>query len=149
MPQANKKRGRRMQDKKRQRDEEDVQVEQSSKRRKSEAQKDDVDADDTAPTMDDHQDSMNEAYPPTERPFFGLLDEEEQDHFRNASDMLEANTFDSAEDKEQFLVSLYREAEGKELKLAQSQSCSRLMERLIQLSTAAQLKTLFQRLSGK
>ncbi|TQS32539.1 hypothetical protein Golomagni_07143, partial [Golovinomyces magnicellulatus] len=43
-----------------------------------------------------------------------------------------------------FLESVYKEAEGKELKLASSQSCSRLMERLIQLSTTSQKKHLFE-----
>ena len=38
---------------------------------------------------------------------------------------------------------------GKELKLANSQSCSRLMERLILLSTPNQLKDLFQKFSGQ
>lgn len=138
-----------MEGKKRQRDEEDVQPEQSSKRRKSGVENGVGAEDHTDAAEASHQDGMDDAYPHGERPFFGLLDEEEQEHFRNAGDMLESNNFESAEDKEQFLASLYREAEGKELKLAQSQSASRLLERLIQLSTAAQLKTLFQRLSGK
>ena len=81
--------------------------------------------------------------------FFGVLDEEEQEYFRRADDMLEANAFGDADERGLFLSNVYREAEGKELKIAQSQSCSRLMERLIQLSTPDQLKSLFQKFSGK
>jgi nucleolar protein 9 len=59
------------------------------------------------------------------------------------------NSFEDAEQRQLFLANVWREAEGKELKIANSQSCSRLMERLIQLSTPAQLKGLFQRFYGK
>jgi nucleolar protein 9 len=81
--------------------------------------------------------------------FFGTLDEQEQEYFKRADDMLETNSFGDHEERSLFIANVYREADGKELKIAQSQSCSRLMERLIQLSSPAQLKTLFQRFSGK
>ncbi|RDA85228.1 hypothetical protein CP532_3276 [Ophiocordyceps camponoti-leonardi (nom. inval.)] len=80
--------------------------------------------------------------------FFGLLSDEEQEYFRSADEMLELNQFPSAEDRDLFVENVYREAEGKELKLASSQSCSRLMERLIQLSTTAQKKHLFNAWAG-
>jgi nucleolar protein 9 len=83
-----------------------------------------------------------------ETPFYGLLDEEEQAYFRKAGDLLELNQFEGPEERNSFLQSMYREANGKELKLANSQSCSRVMERLIQLSTANQLKLLFQKFSA-
>ncbi|KFY52397.1 hypothetical protein V496_08503 [Pseudogymnoascus sp. VKM F-4515 (FW-2607)] len=83
------------------------------------------------------------------RPFYGLLAEEEQEYFRRADELLELNDFPSDEDRSLFLANVFKEAEGKELKIANSQSCSRLMERLILLSTAAQKKTLFQKFSGQ
>lgn len=83
-----------------------------------------------------------------ERPFFGLLNDEEQEYFRHADELLELNDFPSPEERELFLANVYREAEGKELKIANSQSCSRLMERLILLSTPDQKKKLFERFSG-
>lgn len=83
-----------------------------------------------------------------EREFFGMLADEEQEYFRHADEMLELNDFPSPEDREMFLQSLYREARGKELKLASSQSCSRLMERLILLSNARQKKRLFGAFAG-
>ena len=84
-----------------------------------------------------------------DRPFFGMLDDEEQEYFRKADEMLELNSFADPEERDLFLANVYREAEGKELKLANSQSCSRLMERLIQLSSPHQLKKLFQKFNGK
>jgi hypothetical protein len=150
MPQPHKKRGRRMEGKKRKLDggEDDPEIpEGSSKRRKSV-----VDAsnnEDEFTSMDIQDESLDGAYPRPERPFFGVLDDEEQEYFKRTDDMLETNAFSDAEERDLFLSNVYREADGKELKMAQSQSCSRLMERLIQMSSAAQLKTLFRKFSGK
>lgn len=83
-----------------------------------------------------------------EREFFGMLADEEQEYFRSADEKLETNDFESDEDRGYFLQSLYKEAEGKELKLASSQSCSRLMERLILLSNTRQKKRLFEAFAG-
>lgn len=83
-----------------------------------------------------------------EREFFGMLADEEQEYFRSADEKLETNDFESDEDRGYFLQSLYKEAVGKELKLASSQSCSRLMERLILLSNTQQKKTLFEAFAG-
>ncbi|KAL2117503.1 hypothetical protein VTJ04DRAFT_7163 [Mycothermus thermophilus] len=80
--------------------------------------------------------------------FFGMLDDKEQEYFRHADEMLELNDFPTPEDRSLFLNNVYREARGKELKLASSQSCSRLMERLILLSTARQKKRLFAAFAG-
>lgn len=83
-----------------------------------------------------------------EKEFFGLLSDEEQEYFRRADELLELNQFPSTEDRDIFLQSIYHEAQGKELKLASSQSCSRLMERLIQLSSTTQKKRLFEAFAG-
>lgn len=72
-----------------------------------------------------------------------MLEDEEQEYFRRADELLELNDFPSEEEQSMFLANVYREAEGKELKIACSQSCSRLMERLILLSSPAQKKKLF------
>lgn len=80
-----------------------------------------------------------------ERPFYGMLDDQEQEYFRRADELLENNDFPSDEERSLFLANVYREAEGKELKIACSQSCSRLMERLILLSTVEQKKQLFDK----
>ena len=83
-----------------------------------------------------------------EKEFFGMLADDEQEYFRHADEMLEINQFPSPEDRRLFVESVFREAQGKELKLASSQSCSRLMERLIQIATTAQKKRLFEAFAG-
>ncbi|KJZ77174.1 Nucleolar protein 9 [Hirsutella minnesotensis 3608] len=85
---------------------------------------------------------------PGETEFFGMLADEEQEYFRRADELLELNQFPSTEERDIFVESVYREAHGKELKLASSQSCSRLMEKLIQLSNTAQKKSLFEAFGG-
>lgn len=145
MPKERKKRGRR-EDKKRKRGEENLAL-ATSKRQKSE------DPDHVDITLDGderHEDENYEANTgPEEIPFYGLLDEDEQEYFKRADSMLELNQFANAEERSLFLSNVYKEASGKELKIANSQSCSRLMERLIMMSTPSQLKALFQKLSGQ
>lgn len=154
MPQPNKKRGRRMGGKKRKYEDVDEEVlrdEGNSKRQKSQDAEgdDDGDAEVDAQVGAPQQDSMEPAPAAMEKPFFGMLDDEEQEYFKRADHMLESNLFGDDEERALFLANVYREADGKELKIAQSQSCSRLMERLIRLSTPQQLKMLFTKLSGK
>jgi nucleolar protein 9 len=84
----------------------------------------------------------------TERPFYGMLEDEEQEYFRRADELLELNDFPTDEERSLFLENVYREADGKELKIACSQSCSRLMERLILLSSTEQKKKLFEKFAG-
>jgi nucleolar protein 9 len=83
-----------------------------------------------------------------ERPFYGMLEDEEQEYFRRADELLELNDFPSEDERSLFLENVYREADGKELKIACSQSCSRLMERLILLSSVEQKKKLFEKFGG-
>ncbi|MCJ1432528.1 Nucleolar protein 9 [Xylographa pallens] len=147
MPKENKKRGRR-EEKKRKRDDHDVYERASPKRQKSEEEVgDDVEIVlDVDPSIN-YQESVH-APLPEETPFYGLLDEEEQTYFKRADTLLELNQFADDEERNLFLANVYREAGGKELKVVCSQSCSRLMERLIRLSTAEQLKSLFQKFTG-
>lgn len=149
-----KKRGRRGEEKKRKLEEEE-EVDQAFAQPKRQRTEDG--GDEAADQQDFVALAQDGAYPngdyqngePMEQVFFGMLDEEEQEYFKRADEMLEMNNFADAEERSLFLANVYREANGKELKIANSQSCSRLMERLIQLSTPAQLKTLFQKFSGK
>ncbi|KAJ5717533.1 Nucleolar protein 9 [Penicillium malachiteum] len=80
--------------------------------------------------------------------FYGLLDTDEAEYFSRANEMLEANEFGDAEEKNLFIESVYREANGKELKIACSQGCSRLMEKLISMSDARQLRRIFGKFLG-
>lgn len=83
-----------------------------------------------------------------DREFFGMLTDEEQEFFRSADEQIEKGEFESDEDRQYVLEALFKQAEGKELKLASSQSCSRLMERLILLSNTRQKKKLFEAFAG-
>ncbi|CAO1602622.1 Nucleolar protein 9 [Xanthoria calcicola] len=142
MPREHKKRGRR-EEKKRKREQEEDQPE--SKRRKSE------DVTDAEIIVDNGQQFDGADYTttgPGEIPFYGLLDEEEQEYFKRADSMLELDQFNDSEERALFIANVYKEANGKELKIANSQSCSRLMERLILMSTSNQLKVLFQKFTG-
>lgn len=151
MPRENKKRGRRGEEKKRKLEQtEEDDFEQSKRLRVQEGDHEQ----DFYPLSAEQQNvpyenGADESGLMADKPFFGMLDEEEQEYFKRADDMLELNNFAEPEERSLFLANVYREAEGKELKIANSQSCSRLMERLIQLSTPDQLKALFQKFSGK
>lgn len=81
-------------------------------------------------------------------PFYGLLDEQESEYFSRANEMLELNQFQDAEERSLFVDSVYTEANGKELKIACSQGCSRLMEKLISMSNAQQLRRIFSKFVG-
>lgn len=148
MPKEHRKRGRRG-EKKRKREEEKGQL-TVSKRQKSESAEDDVeiivDGDGGAGPPNGFS---KYAPQPGEIPFYGLLGEDEQEYFKKADSILELNQFTDPEERGLFLANVYKEANGKELKIANSQSCSRLMERLILLSTPDQLKRLFQKFSGQ
>lgn len=135
MPKEHRKRGRRDDQKKRKRDADD---DAASKRHKP----DDVD-------LEQPQHGPDELSRPGEVQFYGMLDDDEQEYFKKADEMLELNQFDTPQDRAMFLKSVYAEADGKELKIANSQSCSRLLERLILLSTPDQLKNLFQKFNGQ
>ncbi|KAF9891123.1 hypothetical protein FE257_005059 [Aspergillus nanangensis] len=95
------------------------------------------------------EEEENRDYVPSgDMPFFGLLDTEEQEYFSRANQLLELNQFQDAEERRIFVDSVYREANGKELKVACSQSCSRLMEKLISMSDIRQIRRLFSKFIG-
>lgn len=140
MPKEHKRRGRREEKEKRKYEEDEQQEEEPSSQRLKQRHE-------PFDTIEDAIDA-DTAGPP-DIPFYGLLDEDEQEYFKRADSMLELNQFANEEEKTLFLTSIYQEAKGKELKIVNSQSCSRLMERLIMMSTTTQLKSLFQTLSGQ
>ena len=144
MPRENRKRGRR-EEKKRKWVEEEQNV--ASKRHKQQGFEEDLDA------KLDAEEALkcgSTAYTaPGDLPFYGLLDADEQEYFKKADTILELNQFNHPDERDLFLANIYKEAYGKELRIANSQSCSRLMERLILLSTSGQLKALFRKFGGQ
>ncbi|EKG17029.1 hypothetical protein MPH_05718 [Macrophomina phaseolina MS6] len=147
MPKENKKRGRREERKKRKLEHHQDDDENQNKRSRLEDQ-DNFVALGNGHTENLGGEQQDQAGLGGDMVFYGMLDEEEQEYFKRADELLELNQFEDLESRALFLANVYREADGKELKLANSQSCSRLMERLIQLSDVKQLKVLFQKFSG-
>ncbi|KAJ5749044.1 uncharacterized protein N7511_010740 [Penicillium nucicola] len=163
MPREKEKRGRRA-EKKSQKDESKRKFEEATdvpvaKRMKPSADE----ADETIEQQHDEAFEQNEDYIPLDQgdemdtqgpeesgdtPFYGLLDEEESEYFSRANEMLELNQFQDAEERSLFVDSVYSEASGKELKIACSQGCSRLMEKLISMSDARQLRRIFSKFVG-
>jgi nucleolar protein 9 len=148
MPKEHKNRGRREEKKHKRKLENDSEILQEPKRQKSQDPAEDVEFIGTDALNPDHFEGGEEVNETAERPFYGLLENEEQEYFRRADELLELNDFPSSEERDMFLANVYREADGKELKIACSQSCSRLMERLILLSNTDQKKKLFGKFNG-
>ncbi|KAI9654692.1 MAG: Nucleolar protein 9 [Alyxoria varia] len=144
MPRENKKRGRRAEAQKRKRPEVDQTI-NSKRRRTSQDYEDDALE---SPSYEQFQDVEGPGQA-DDRPFYGLLNEDEQEYFKRADDMLEVNQFANPDERSLFIDNVHKEATGKELKLASSQSCSKLLERLILCSNPQQLKRIFQNFSGQ
>lgn len=151
MPRENQKRGRRATDKakkeetKRKRD--DAPEDSTTKRLKPSEDQAITAGADYIP-LDIEEGNQTEAPAHDDMPFYGLLDPEEQEYFSRANEMLELNQFQDAEERRLFVDSVFREARGKELKIACSQSCSRLMEKLISVSDISQIRRLFNKFIG-
>ncbi|KAF2846035.1 ARM repeat-containing protein [Plenodomus tracheiphilus IPT5] len=139
MPKELKKRGRRDDQKKRKRDGDD---DAAAKRHKKE------DVAQQYPEEEHHGAADEVTARPGEVQFYGMLDDDEQEFFKNVDDQLDRNEFGSPDERAEWLKNVFKEADGKELKIANSQGCSRVLERLILLSTPDQLKNLFQKFSG-
>lgn len=146
MPKPNKQRGRRMK-RKHEDDPEDPVEESASKRRKSI----DGQLEENFLPLEVQDQDMSAAYPVGEKVFFGMLDEQEQEYYKYADEQLDEThqAFETAEDREKFINDFWGETDGKAIKVAHSQSCSRILERFIRIATPAQLKLLFQQFSGK
>lgn len=147
MPKENKKRGRRDEKKKKRKLEDGANLE-PAKRRKSDVADGGVEKiwDPERPqSVLDHVSDLGLGA----IPFYGMLDDDEQEYFKRADTMLELDQFPNSEERQLFLANVYKEANGKELKIANSQSCSRLMERLIAMSNPSQLRELFQKFIGQ
>ncbi|KAL9110339.1 MAG: hypothetical protein Q9227_005070 [Pyrenula ochraceoflavens] len=149
MPREKKKRGRREE---RKRKVENRLESPTSKRRKFGIEEEFYDAELASPKTNHNADYI--AFTPhltdeaREFPFYGLLDEQEQNYYADVNSKLELSDFESEDDRRLFIEAVYRESAGKELKLACSQSCSRYLERLILLSSPSQLKELFKKFRG-
>lgn len=80
--------------------------------------------------------------------FFGVLDREELEYFKQIESTLSMDAFESPDEKYHLIANVLQEAKGKELKLVTSQICSKLMERVILDSDDIQLKSIFKTFNG-
>lgn len=80
--------------------------------------------------------------------FFGLLDESEQTYFKTIDDAMVADEFGDTEERDIFVENVYKEAEGKELKLATSPLGSKVLEQLMARSKPEQIRRLFKTYQG-
>lgn len=80
--------------------------------------------------------------------FFGLVDSNEIDYFKQAESTLNVNAFDNDDERAGFIRSVLEESRGKELKLVTNQICSKLMERLVLFASDRQLKNVFHQFAG-
>lgn len=147
MPKEQRKRGRR-EDKKRKRDDREDSAEESKRYKVQDEDCGEVEMkldDEGLEYQGDSYDTANNEQSANE--FYGLLDEDEQAYFKRAAQMLDLNEFvtGSTEERDAFIAGVWKECQDKELKVASSQSCSRLMEKLIQYASPEQLKSTFQR----
>lgn len=151
MPRENRKRGRREEAKLEKRKRDETQQGPSKRFKSDDEPRDEIridgDAGDDFIGIDVDPSSGNQA-PEDEDQFHGLLDPQEQEYYANINSKIVANDFESDEDRDFFIEAVYRETEGKELKVASSQSCSRYLEKIIMLSTAEQLRNLFSKFLG-
>lgn len=95
-----------------------------------------------------HEEQNNTSTEGSPNTFFGVLDTQELEYFKQAESTLAIDTFETPEEKRHFINSVIEESKGKELKLATSQICSKLMERIILESDDLQLKSIFKIFNG-
>lgn len=97
----------------------------------------------------ENEENMEEGHGESgDMPFYGLLDTDEQEYFSRANEMLESSQFKDPEERSLLVESIYQEANGKELKIACSQGCSRLVEKLISFSDVRQIRRMFSKFLG-
>ncbi|KAI0517786.1 pumilio-family RNA binding repeat domain-containing protein [Xylaria bambusicola] len=150
MPKPRSKRQAIREERKKKRQQDEVAPDESTQTAKRRRRNEDETTGDRAPEFQDGYEQSQTAAGllPTEREFFGMLSDQEQEYFRSVDEQLDIDNFPSQEERQLFLASVFAEAQGKELKLACSQSCSRLMERLILMSNTRQKKILFEQFAS-
>ena len=158
MPREVKRRGRRKQDKEKERKRKAIErYHRTSKRFKTQhITEQEASADAVAVSGDAGDDFVGFSIekpeglqePQEETQFYGLLEPQEQEYYANVNSKIVANDFESPEDRAIFVEAVHRETEDKEIKVASSQSCSRYLEKIIMLSTPQQLQRLFSKFLG-
>ncbi|KAI8391327.1 armadillo-type protein [Radiomyces spectabilis] len=106
-----------------------------------------------APSEDQPMENASSSHMYQEQHFqaasFGEIDEQMLGYFKNVEKMLDDPQFETAEDQRLFVDSVYCEVEGNELRLTTNYSCSLILEKLLKISNAFQLRVFMDKLSGR
>ncbi|KAJ3405152.1 Nucleolar protein 9 [Chytriomyces hyalinus] len=83
-----------------------------------------------------------------DQPELGRVDPDVQEYFISIEKMLDENDFEADEDRVLFIQNVYREVGANDVKLAADSDCSRVLEKLIRLSTDVQVRRLMRSFNG-
>lgn len=147
MPKEVRKRGRRAE---KARKEEKLQEEEELKKQEEQYNQNERydDHNDNDDSYGYHEDGEDGEDGDNQMSFFGLLDDQELEYFKQAESTLGVDAFGSPEERRGFVFSVFEETRGKELKLVTNHICSRLVERLILLANDKQILDLLKAFNG-
>lgn len=100
------------------------------------------------PVQEQAQEQASEVAEPIKPTFFGLVDSNEIDYFKQAESTLNIDSFETPEERTGFVSSVLQECRGKELKLVTNQICSKLMERLVMIGKDKQIKYIMKQFTN-
>ncbi|KAJ1672586.1 Nucleolar protein 9, partial [Spiromyces aspiralis] len=80
---------------------------------------------------------------------YGILNPDLQSYIKNCEPMLDDSQFESSEDLDAFLDSVYQEIRGKEVIVMTDHDCSRILEKLLRVSNDYQIMHVFSCIIGK
>lgn len=112
-----------------------------------EAQNDDQEMEDAGSASEEEEAGSGKTNS-NESIFFGLVDRQELEYFKQAESTMAVDGFGSPEERIGFTNGVFEEIKGKELKLVTSQICSKLIERLILTADDDQLRSIFSSFIG-
>ncbi|KAI8615692.1 armadillo-type protein [Chytriomyces sp. MP71] len=83
-----------------------------------------------------------------DQPELGKVDPDVHVYFTSIEKMLDENEFESDEDRALFIQNVYREVGANDVKLAADSDCSRVLEKLIRMSSDIQVRRLMRAFNG-
>ncbi|GAB5586639.1 Nucleolar protein 9 [Umbelopsis nana] len=98
--------------------------------------------------QDSHNFERPRGYDPSQA-FFGFLDADVQQYFKNVEQTLDDPPFETTQDQQLFVSNVYSEVENKELVLATDHSCSMVLEKLLKISSDFEIRVFMDRLTGR
>ncbi|KAJ1912757.1 Nucleolar protein 9 [Mycoemilia scoparia] len=80
---------------------------------------------------------------------YGILNPDLQSYIKNCENMLDDPPFETAEDLDGFLANMYEEIKEKEVIVMTDHECSRILEKLLRVSSDYQIRQVMSRINGK